>query len=168
MVASRVSLIVAVGPGGVIGHDGELPWRLPADLAHFKRTTLGHPVIMGRKTFDSIGRPLPERRNIVLTRSPDRLPAGVEGAEDPEAALALCADAAEVFVIGGAEVYRLFLELADRIVLTEVEGTFPGDTFFPEFDRARWREVSREEHEPDQRNAHPYRFLELVREPARG
>ena len=155
----RITLIAATGPDGVIGRDGDLPWRLPADLAHFKRTTVGHAVLMGRKTFDSIGKPLPKRRNLVLTRSPEKLPAGVEGVTSIAAALETVAGEEELFVIGGAEVYRLFLDSADRLVLTEVEGEFAGDTFFPEFDRAMFREVTRDLHTPDEKNEHAYSFV---------
>ena len=159
----RITLIVAMGPNGEIGIEGRLPWHLPGDLAHFKRTTVGHPIIMGRKTFTSIGRPLPRRRNLVLTRSPDRLPEGVEGASDPEDALTRCAGESEVFIIGGADIYRAFLPRADRLVLTEVQGEFAADTFFPSFDRSEWREVSRETHDATERDRHPHAFVVLER-----
>ncbi len=170
----RITLIAAVGTGGVIGVEGGLPWRLPADLAHFKRTTWGHSIILGRKTFDSIGRPLPGRRNIVFTSRPEQLPEGVVGVTDVESALARSAETSpdiqsdEVFVIGGAEVYRLFLPIADRLIITEVEGEFSGDVFFPEIEKSRFREVSREQHRSDPRNRHSYSFViwEAVRDHA--
>jgi len=157
-----------------LGVDGGLPWQLPADLAHFKRSTMGHPIILGRKTFDSIGRPLPGRRSIVFTSRPEQLPEGVVGVTDVESALARCAEASpgiqsdEVFVIGGEEIYRQFLPVADRLMITEVEGDFSGDVFFPEIDRGRFREVSREQHSPDSRNRYSYSFVvwEAVRDHA--
>jgi len=155
----RITLIAAVGSGGVIGRDGDLPWRLPADLRHFKRTTLGHPILMGRKTFDSIGKPLPGRRNLVLSRDPDALPEGVEGVGSVEEALSRVEGEDELFVIGGAEIYRLLLERADRLVITEVEGEFRGDTFFPEIDLDHWHEVERTRCEPDEKNPHPHAFV---------
>ena len=161
----RITLIAAIGPDGLIGRDGDLPWRLPADLAHFKRTTLGHPVVMGRKTFDSIGKPLPKRRNIVISRSPEKLPAEVEAVGSIESVLALVGEEDEVFVIGGAEIYRLFLERADRLVITEVEGDFTGDTHFPPIDTEQWHEVERIRHEPDERNPHRYSFVTWERVP---
>ncbi len=161
----RITLIAAIGPDRVIGRDGDLPWRLPADLAHFKRMTLGHTVLMGRKTFDSIGRPLPKRRNLVLTGSPDRLPEGVHGVASVAEAIECAADETELFVIGGAEVYRLFLDSADRLVITEVEGAFTGDTFFPEIDRMNFREVSRIAFEPDEKNRYHYSFVTWERVP---
>ena len=155
----RLSLIVAVGTSGVIGNDGRLPWRLPSDLAHFKKTTMGHPVVMGRKTFESIGKPLPGRRNIVLSRSVAQFPPGIEGVSSPEEVLELCAGDEEVFVIGGAEIYRHFIGCADRIYLTEVEGDFPGDTFFDALDPEVWNEISRIEQPADEKNHYRHTFL---------
>jgi len=128
---STVSLIAACDRHGLIGRAGDLPWRLPADLAHFKRLTLGKPVIMGRRTWASLGRPLPGRRNIVVTRQPGYAAPGAEVAASPAAALALAADAAEVMVIGGAQLYAACASRADRLYLTRVEGEFTGDTWFP-------------------------------------
>lgn len=155
----RLSLIVAVGTSGVIGNEGGLPWRLPSDLAHFKKTTMGHSVVMGRKTFDSIGKPLPGRRNLVLSRSTAQFPSGVEGVRSPEEVLELCAGDEEVFVIGGAEIYRHFIDRADRIFLTEVQGDFPGDTFFDPLDPERWNETSRLEQPVDEKNLYRHTFL---------
>jgi dihydrofolate reductase len=141
---SRLNLIVARARNGVIGRDGELPWRLREDLAHFKRTTMGHPIVMGRKTWESIGRPLPGRRNIVVTRSADYAAEGAEVAGSLEAALARCAGAAEIFVIGGAELYAQALATAQRLIVTEIDADFEGDVHFPAPDRDTWRETARE------------------------
>lgn len=141
---STLSLIAAVARNGAIGKDNALLWRLPEDLQFFKRTTLGCPVIMGRKTYDSIGRPLPGRRNIVVTRNTAWSAAGVESAHSLEAALALVADAPKVFVIGGAQLYAQALPEANELVLTEVDADYDGDTFFPPWDKTAFTEVSRE------------------------
>ena len=141
-----LALIAARARNGVIGLDNRMPWHLPEDLAHFKRVTLGKPVVMGRKTFESIGRPLPGRLNIVVTRNPDWQAAGVQVAHSLDAALALAAAAApeEIMLIGGAELYRQALPQADVLYLTEIDAEFAGDAFFPEVDLARWR-IDREE-----------------------
>lgn len=144
-----VILVAAVAANGVIGRDGELPWRIAADMRHFKRMTLGKPVIMGRKTFESLGRALPERRNIVITRRADWSAPGAERAESLDAALAMAADAPEIAVIGGAEIYALALPVAHRLELTEVQARPDGDTVFPGFDRRQWREIRRDDHPPD-------------------
>lgn len=143
----RLSLIAAVAANGVIGSDNALPWRLPEDLKRFKALTLGHPVIMGRRTHESIGRPLPGRRNIVVSRNAAFSAAGCETAASLEAAIAACAGTAdEIFVIGGAQIYAEALPLAERLYLTEIGAEFPGDARFPAFDRDAWRETSRERH----------------------
>ena len=142
----RLTLIAAVARNGVIGNDNALPWRLPEDLKHFKELTLGHPIIMGRKTWASLGRPLPGRRNIVISRDPDfKAPGGIVVAS-LAAALAASADASEAFVIGGAEIYALALPEAQCLRLTEIDRDFPGDTHFPGFDPAAWRETERKSH----------------------
>jgi dihydrofolate reductase len=145
-VAQRplLCIIAAVSANGVIGAGGRLPWHLPEDLKFFKAQTLGCPVIMGRRTWESIGRPLPGRRNIVVTRNRALQPAGAAVAASLEEAIAQCAGEARVFVIGGADLYRAALPLADRILLTEIRRAYAGDTHFPEFDRRRWRETRRE------------------------
>ncbi len=140
----EVVLIAAMGSNGVIGIENRLPWRLPEDLKRFKARTLGQPILMGRKTWDSLGRPLPGRRNLVITRQPDWQAAGAEAYSGIEAAVAACADAARVFVIGGGEIYRQSLAVADALYLTEVELAPEGDAYFPEFDRAQWQETARE------------------------
>jgi dihydrofolate reductase len=151
-----VSLVAAVAENGVIGRDGTLPWRLPADLRFFKRLTTGHAIIMGRRTWDEIRRPLPDRRNIVITRNPDADFPGAEPAPDLAAALALAAGDPEVFVIGGGEIFREALRMADRMYLTEVHAVVEGDTWFPAWDPTQWQVVAEDRHEADER--HPYAF----------
>jgi dihydrofolate reductase len=138
-----ITLILARAENGVIGRDGKLPWHLPADLKRFKALTMGKPMIMGRKTFESFPAPLPGRRHIVLTRDPAWSAAGAEVAHSVEAALALAGDG-DVAVIGGAEIFAVFEPLADRVDLTEVRATPEGDAVVPEFDG--WPEVAREDH----------------------
>ncbi len=161
----RLSLIVAVAANGVIGRDGDLPWRLPSDLRFFKRTTMGHHVIMGRKTWDSIGRPLPGRTIIVLTRNPEVRPQGVRVANELSQALAIAQAAGdtEAFVAGGAAVYALALAQADRLYLTSVAATVEGDVRFMAWDEAQWLEVAREEHAADDRHAYPFSIVTLDR-----
>lgn len=146
MTSPRLTLIVARARNGVIGRDNAMPWKIPGEQAYFKRVTMGHPIIMGRKTWESIGRPLPGRRSIVVTRNPGFVAPGAEVVSGLDAALAVCAGAAEAFVIGGAELYRLALPRADRLLITEIDHDFDGDTFFPAPDRARWRETARDHH----------------------
>ena len=138
-----VILIAAVGANGVIGRDNDLPWRIREDLQHFKALTLGHPVIMGRKTWESLGTPLPGRENIVVTRAPGYEAPGAHVAASLEAALALCTGEPIAFVIGGGELYATALPLADTLVLTEIGRDYAGDARFPAFDRAAWREAQR-------------------------
>ena len=158
-----VSLVVAMDDADLIGADNGLPWRLPNDLKHFKRVTWGKPVVMGRRTFASIGRPLPGRLNIVITRDPGFQADGCTVVHGIGEALAACADASEVMVIGGAQVYRQFLPLADTIYLTRVRGRFEGDTHFPALEAAEWDERCGEEQVPDASNAHAHRFCTLTR-----
>ena len=141
--APRVYLVAAVAANGVIGAHGKLPWHLPEDLKHFKALTLGHPVIMGRKTWESLGRPLPGRENIVVTRSAGYEAPGASVAASLEAALALCAGEPVAFVIGGSELYAAALPIADGLVLTEIHRNYDGDTHFPKFDCKTWRETQR-------------------------
>lgn len=146
----KVSLIAAVARNGAIGAGNALLWRLPADLQHFKRTTLGHPIIMGRKTFDSIGKPLPGRRNIVVTRNARWQQADVEAVSSLQDALALLPPDSHAYVIGGGELYALALPLADELVLTEVDADFAGDTFFPKWERSAYKELERSSHTSEQ------------------
>lgn len=150
--------MVAVAENGVIGKDNALPWRLPADLRHFKALTLGHTVVMGRKTFESIGKGLTGRRNLVVSRNPAFRPEGAERAASLDAALAAAGDAGEVFVIGGAQIYRQALPLADRIYLTLVHASPEGDTHFPLPQAPEWTLESSEPHDADERNVFPVEF----------
>ena len=143
---TELVLIAAVTRNGIIGKDGGMPWHLPADLQHFKRLTLGHPILMGRRTWDSLGRPLPGRRNIVISRQTGWQATGAEHAESLEAALQMVASDALAFVIGGAQLYAQALPLADRLELTEIEQHVDGDTRFPDWDRSRFVETARESH----------------------
>jgi len=156
----RVSLIVAMSDNRVIGRDGGLPWRLPADLKRFKRLTMGHHVIVGRKTFESIGR-LPGRKSIVLTRQQDYRAAGELVAHDLDEALRSAAGDDEVFIIGGAEIYQQALHRADRMYVTLVHAQIEGDTRFPAFDANQWRSVDQTRHLADQSNPHDYSFRVL-------
>ncbi|WP_375417812.1 dihydrofolate reductase [uncultured Hymenobacter sp.] len=157
--------VVAVAENGVIGLNGELPWgKLPADLQHFKQLTLGHPVVMGRRTYDSLGRALPRRPNIVVTRQPGWAAPGCETAATLPAALARARALDEqVCVIGGGEIYRQALSETDLIYLTEVHHNFEGDAFFPALTPAEWREESRERHEADEKHAYAFSFVTLRR-----
>ena len=141
-----LSLIAAVARNGVIGRDNSLAWHLPEDLKHFKQKTMGCPVLMGRKTYDSIGRPLPGRRNVVVTGNPDWTAPGVEEVSSFQAGLELLKHASRVFVIGGANVYAQALPFADELVLTEIDQDFDGDTHFPDWNRADFKEISRNTH----------------------
>ena len=160
---TEVSLIVATDDGGGIGLRGGLPWHLPDDLRRFKALTLGKPVVMGRRTWDSIGRPLPGRLNIVVSRDPRLAIQGATVVGTLEAALAAAGGVPEVCVIGGAEIYRLALPLADTIHLTEVHANVGADTHFPSLDPAQWVEVAREQRAADERHAHAMSYVTLRR-----
>lgn len=144
MPTTPLALIVARARNGVIGRDNQLPWHLPEDLAFFKRTTMGAPLIMGRKTHESIGRPLPGRQNIVVTRQSGLQFAGCDVVHSLDAALHQCAQAPEAFLIGGSELYAAGIDLADRLLITEIDLEVDGDAFFPAPDLAQWQEVSRQ------------------------
>lgn len=158
-----ISLMVAMDRNRAIGADGDLPWHLPADLRWFKRHTRGKPVIMGRRTWLSIGRPLPERPNIVLTTDPGFHAEGAIVAHDLQAALAAAGDAEEVMIIGGGVLFEATIHLADRLYITLVEGEFTGDTWFPLFATGEWHEVVHEHHDADEQNPWPYTFLIMER-----
>jgi dihydrofolate reductase len=157
-----VSIIVAIGENNAIGKNNQLLWNMPNDLKHFKDVTSGRTIIMGRKTFDSVGKPLPKRRNIVVTRQDITIP-GCEIVKSIEDGLALCKGEDEVFIGGGAEIYKLAMHLTDRIYLTIIHKSFDADTFFPEIDRKEWKEVSRQDFQPDEKNPLPYSFITLER-----
>ena len=157
-------LIAAVGEGNELGKDGELPWHLPDDFKYFKATTTGHPMIMGRKTFDTFPRPLPNRKHLIITRDtvysvPHE---SCEVVHSLEAALRAPSENEKVFVIGGGEIYRQALPLATRIELTRVHGTFEADTFFPEIDPDRWVQVQSSHHPADERHAYAFTFQTFV------
>lgn len=160
---THLSLIVAMDAERGIGIDNTLPWRLPEDLAHFKRLTTGHPIIMGRKTFDSIGRPLPNRRNIVVTTNPDWRHDGVERALSVAHAIALAGEA-PAFVIGGAQIYGQTLALAQTLIVTEIAHTFDCDAFFPPLDPGAWTECARETHRSEA-NGFDYAFVTYTKAP---
>lgn len=160
---NQLSLVVAVSENNAIGKNNQLLWHLPADLKHFKQITSGHTIIMGRKTYDSIGKPLPNRRNIVITRQQNLQIEGVEVVGSLEEAVALCANENEVFVIGGAEIYKTALPLAQKIYLTTVHQSFEADAFFPEINPNEWTETEKESHSPDEKNAFSYTFSTLER-----
>lgn len=167
----RLAMIVARSTNLVIGQGNKLPWYLPEDLKYFKRVTLGKPIIMGRKTFESIGRPLPGRCNIVITRDPDWQVPGVVVASAPDEAIerarnqALIDGAEEALVIGGAQVYRQLLERVDRLYLTEVHAQVEGDAFFPALAEGEWRELAREDHGATEQAPWDYSFRVLERVP---
>jgi dihydrofolate reductase len=159
----RISLIWAMSRNRVIGRDNALPWHLPADLQHFKQVTLGKPIIMGRRTWESLPGRLPQRRHIVITRQRGYQAAGAETAPDLQSAIRLAGDVEEVMIVGGATLYALALPLADQLYLTLVDADIAGDTRFPDFDLSEWREVSRHQHAPDKANSYGMEFLQLVR-----
>lgn len=162
---TKISMIAAMAKDRVIGKDNDMPWHMPADLAHFKKVTMGKPVIMGRKTFESIGRPLPGRKNIVITRNTDWQADGIEVVTSPELALELVADIAEVMIIGGGNIYQQFLPKASSLYLTFIELDVEGDTKFPDWTEAgTWSQVESEAHQADDKNAHNYQFVTLARQ----
>ena len=157
-MASCLSLIVAMAKNRVIGNNGAIPWRLPNELQLFKRLTMGHHIIMGRKTWESIGRLLPGRTTVIVTRQSNYAVPGAIIAHALADAIALCTNDDEIFVIGGAELFREALPTADRLYLTVVDTTPAGDTFMPDIDMAEWQAVSSENHSADEKHAHAYRF----------
>ncbi len=162
-----LSLVAAMAKGRIIGKDNQMPWHLPADLKHFKETTLGKPVLMGRKTFASIGRPLPGRRNLVVSRQPGLTIDGVDTYSSVDDALASCQDVEEVMVIGGGQIYQQLLPRAQRLYLTFIDAELDGDTRFPDWlAQGQWQELACSQHPADARNAHDLSFVTLQRVPA--
>ncbi|WP_276090666.1 dihydrofolate reductase [Pedobacter sp. JY14-1] len=159
----RVAAIVAMAENRAIGKDNELLWHLPEDLKHFKTMTRGHAIIMGRKTFDSLGKPLPHRRNIVITRNKHLELPGAEVVGSVDEALALCAGEEEVFIVGGAAIYKLALPRTDCIYLTTVHASYEGDAYFPELEPSEWKETTSERHEADERHNVAFTFSTLER-----
>jgi len=181
-----LSLIAAIGKNNALGKDNKLLWQIPADMKHFRETTTGHTVIMGRKTYESIGRPLPNRRNIVITRDTSYMPevppavpaqtgrASVEVVHSLDEALQIASleqgrkfeenqDEVEVFVIGGGQIYAEAMEKANKLCITEIDIAPDADTYFPEIKKDEWNESSREHHEPDEKNPFPYSFIVYTR-----
>ena len=156
----RLTLIVARARNGVIGAKGTLPWRLPEDLAFFKRTTIGHPILMGRRTWESIGRPLPGRRSIVVTRDRGFTAEGAEVVHSLPEAITRCAGTEEIFVIGGAQLYADALPYAERLLVTEIDQDFEGDTFLPAPASLDWSEASRERHPPTDTRLFGFDFVD--------
>jgi dihydrofolate reductase len=161
----RITLVAAMARNRVIGRAGGMPWHLPADLAHFKAVTLGHPVLMGRKTFESIGRALPGRLNIVISRGRPELPEGVLLCASLDEAIAACAGHAELMVIGGGEIYRQALDRAERLALTLIDAEIDGDTWFPDFQLGPWRLSAMTARPPDERNPYRLVFADFLRQP---
>jgi dihydrofolate reductase len=159
----KISLIAAVSCNGVIGNEGGIPWHLPADLKYFKSVTMGKPIVMGRKTWESLGRPLPGRKNIVISRNKKFQAEGCEVVRGIDAAIDAAGDAEELMVIGGAAIYEAFFSRADHLYLTRVECDVEGDTRFPEFSKEEWRLISQEMYPADEKNAFAYVFERYVR-----
>jgi dihydrofolate reductase len=160
-----ISMIAAMANNRVIGLDNKMPWHLPADLQHFKKVTTGKPVIMGRKTFESIGRPLPGRRNIIITRNSEYTAQGIEIVTTPDAALELVATTEEVMIIGGGNIYEQFLPKAERLYLTFIDLDVKGDTQFPDYNKvANWYVKEEQENHPDDKNLSSYKFVTLYKE----
>ena len=159
----RLSIVVAMDDNRLIGSKNQLPWHLPADLAYFKKLTSGKSILMGRKTYDSIGRPLPNRRNIVITRNSNISIPGCEVVSSIDDALELTKDDLEVMVIGGASLCEQLLPKVNRLYITKIDGEFEGDVFFPKYDDFDWLEVSCESHPKDNSNAYSYKFIVLDR-----
>lgn len=159
----RLSMIVAMDDNQLIGKDNALPWHLPADLGYFKKVTTGKTVLMGRKTHESIGRPLPNRRNVIVSRNADFEAQGCEVVSSINAALELAKDDDEVMVMGGASFYEQMLPSVDRLYITYIEGSYEGDAYFPVFNKDEFEQVSRESHSPDEKNSHTYHFTVLDR-----
>lgn len=155
-----ISIIVAVGENNAIGKNNQLLWHMPADLKHFKNVTKGHSIIMGRKTYDSVGKPLPHRRNIVVTHQHITIP-GCDIVKSIAEGIALCEGESEVFIGGGAEIYRQAMDKTDRIYLTIIHHNFDADTFFPQIDYQNWKETARADYQPDEKNPYPYSFITL-------
>ena len=160
-MSAHLTIVVAIDTNNGIGINNTLPWHLPEDLAHFKRTTSGHPIIMGRKTFDSIGRPLPNRRNIVITRNTEWQHAGVEVVTSIAAAKELVGDQ-QAFIIGGGQIFADTLADSDRLIVTRIDKAFDCDAFFPAIDLAKWQETAREEHHSEA-NGFDYAYITYER-----
>jgi len=160
---AKLSIITAMDENQLIGNNNALPWHLPADLAFFKQTTLGKPIIMGRKTFESIGRPLPGRQNIIVTRNPDYSAEGCDSVLSIDAAMELVSDQPEAMLIGGATLYQQTLEVASELYITRIHHKFDGDAWFPKIDKNLWKETWREDHQAKEKNPFDYSFIKYTR-----
>lgn len=158
-----ISLVVAMAKNRVIGFKGDMPWRMPVDLQHFKRVTMGKPIIMGRKTFDSIGKPLPGRRNVVISRQASLSISGCEVFNSLDTALDALSDEPEVMIIGGGNVYQQAMPTVEKLYVTLIDAEPEGDTFFPAWNESEWREISREQCEKDEKNDYSCAFVQLAR-----
>lgn len=159
MTSPIITLIAARARNGVIGRNSQMPWKIASEQAHFKRVTMGHPIVMGRKTWESIGRALPGRRNIVVTRDRAYTATGAEVAGSLDDALLLAGNVEQVFIIGGAQLYAAAMPRASRVLLTEIDADFDGDTFMPALDRKQWHEITRENHPPTSERVFGYSFV---------
>lgn len=163
MPVRNISIIVAMANNRIIGANNTMPWRCPEDLKYFKSLTMGHHMIMGRKTFDSIGKPLPGRVSVIVTRNRELHIEGCIMAHSLDEAIAACKDDNEVFIVGGAELYSLALPIVNKLYITEIQQDISGDTYFPEFDKAKWRETAREKHHQDAPQPLDYHFVTYQR-----
>lgn len=162
-MTTSLSIIAAMDENRLIGKDNALPWHLPADLAFFKQTTMGKPILMGRKTFESIGRPLPGRRNIIISRDPHYQVEGCDICDSIDSAMAIVMDQDEAMLIGGSSLYAQTIERAERLYITEIHAQFEGDAWFPVIDPAQWLESWREDHQNDAKNPYYYSFVKYSR-----
>jgi dihydrofolate reductase len=158
-----ISLMVAYAQNRVIGFEGDMPWHMPADLLHFKKMTLNKPIIMGRKTFETLPGPLPKRRNIIVTRNENYKACGADVFLSLDSAIGSCSDD-EVIIVGGAQIYKHALAVVDRMYITEIDAPVTGDTFFPKWDKSLWHETARESHKADERHAYDYDFVQWDRD----
>jgi dihydrofolate reductase len=158
-----LSLVAAAGNNNVIGSNNKLPWKMPADMKFFMNLTMGHPVIMGRKTYESFGRPLKERRNIIISRDKNLAIEGCEVVHSLDEALKLVKGEKEVFIIGGAEIYRQSIGIANKIYLTRIHHDFEGDSYFPAIDETAWKQTRNAEQKTDEKNLYPFAFLEYTK-----
>jgi len=159
----RIAIVAGISTNGVIGSNGALPWRLPADLRRFKAITMGKAIVMGRKTHESIGRVLPGRKNIIISRERDFQAQGCMVINDPDAIHDQCADLDQIMIIGGARLYAATLAWAGKLYITEVHAEIAGDVYFPDFDRTQWREVERRDFKADDKNEYDYSFVDMER-----
>jgi dihydrofolate reductase len=158
-----LSIIVALSENNVVGINNQLPWHLSADLKRLKSITMGHHLIMGRKTFESVGRPLPGRTNVVVTRNKDYKAEGIVVVSSLKEALEKAKDDSEAFIFGGGEIFKEGLPMVNKIYMTKIHESFIGDTFFPDLNKGEWKETLREEHQPDEKNQYRYSFINLER-----